>query len=229
MKRILLIATILFWLPFTILAQNNSTHFLGIPVDGPKSEMIEKIKDKGFTYYVAEDYFTGYYYGYPVYLFVQAERGVVNRIIVYDIPQRSEKDIKKRFNAICHGFEKNNRYASLNEKSVKIPKKENLHHEITVHKKKYIALYNQIRTTKEDSLAIQKALLEADTIIPINKKLQITSLSERRRRIHVKALRRVTALCDGEHKRVVWFTISEKFNKYAMILVYDNLNNFPGC
>lgn len=229
MKNLLLIAAILFWLPLTICAQNKTTHFLGIPVDGPKDEMIEKLKNKGFTYYIAEDYFTGYYYGYPVYLFVQAEHGVVNRVIVYDIPQRSEKEIKKRFNAICDKFGKSNRYVSLIDHSVKIPKDEDILHEMTVNKKRYRGIYNQIRTTKEDSLAIHTALVEADTIIPLNKKFRITSLSERRRRIHVKALRHAVGQYGGEHKRVVWFTVSEKFKKYAMILVYDNLNNFPGC
>jgi hypothetical protein len=36
-------------LPIALYAQKDVTQFLGIPVDGNKSEMIQKLKDKGFT------------------------------------------------------------------------------------------------------------------------------------------------------------------------------------
>ena len=39
----------LFIISVTLFAQKDVTQFLGIPVDGYKAEMIEKLKSKGFT------------------------------------------------------------------------------------------------------------------------------------------------------------------------------------
>ena len=48
MKKILIV-TLSLLLSTVIFAQNNVTQFLGIPVDGSKSAMIEKLKAKGFS------------------------------------------------------------------------------------------------------------------------------------------------------------------------------------
>lgn len=224
-----MIAVMLCMLPLSLLAESKAIRFLGIPVDGPKSEMIEKIKAKGFTYHITEDYFTGYYYGYPVYVFVQLENRVVNRIIVYDIPQCNQKEIKKRFNELCTKFDRDKRYRSLSDSIVKIRQNEDILKEMRLHQKQYRGLYAQGRTTRADSLAIQEALRKTDSPVSIETKYKTESLRESRRRIHVKAMKRVTPICDGVNKSVVWFAISEKFKKFGMILVYDNLNNFSGC
>ena len=49
MKRLILLVVLCFHV-FVLLAQQDVTTFLGIPVDGTKSEMIEKLKEKGFVY-----------------------------------------------------------------------------------------------------------------------------------------------------------------------------------
>ena len=44
-------------------AQHNVTKFLGIPVDGTKTSMIQKLKNKGFTYDVKRDRMLGEFNG----------------------------------------------------------------------------------------------------------------------------------------------------------------------
>ena len=48
MKKILSVLMLLL-LSISIYAQQNVTKFLGIPVDGSKTAMIQKLKEKGFT------------------------------------------------------------------------------------------------------------------------------------------------------------------------------------
>ena len=55
MKRILLIAVVLV-ISISLFAQKDVTKFLGIPIDGFKPEMIQKLKEKGFN--VSEDIYT---------------------------------------------------------------------------------------------------------------------------------------------------------------------------
>ena len=59
MKKVL-ISFVLCCISIVSMAQTDVTKFLGIPVDGDKSEMKEKLKSKGFTQspYV-EDVLTG--------------------------------------------------------------------------------------------------------------------------------------------------------------------------
>ena len=47
MKHILTIGLAIM-LSLTALAQSNVTQFLGIPIDGTKSAMIQKLKNKGY-------------------------------------------------------------------------------------------------------------------------------------------------------------------------------------
>ena len=50
MKKILSVMMLLL-LSISIYAQQNVTKFLGVPVDGSKAAMIQKLKEKGFTQY----------------------------------------------------------------------------------------------------------------------------------------------------------------------------------
>ena len=49
-------------------AQNEVTQFLGIPVDGSKSEMIQKLKAKGFRYDSELDCLKGEFNGRDSYI-----------------------------------------------------------------------------------------------------------------------------------------------------------------
>ncbi|MBF1393317.1 MAG: hypothetical protein HXN28_12415, partial [Prevotella histicola] len=58
MKKILSVLMLLL-LSISIYAQQNVTKFLGIPVDGSKAAMIQKLKAKGFTYNTITDRLEG--------------------------------------------------------------------------------------------------------------------------------------------------------------------------
>ena len=62
MKKILLSLTLLM-LSVAMYAQNEVTKFLGIPIDGTKADMIQKIKAKGFSYNAQEDCLEGTFNG----------------------------------------------------------------------------------------------------------------------------------------------------------------------
>lgn len=82
MKKILLLLIAL--LPLKAIAQRDVTKFLGIPVDGPKNVMIQKLKAKGFTYNQSKDILIGQFNDYDVELSVVTNNNKVSRIVVAD-------------------------------------------------------------------------------------------------------------------------------------------------
>ena len=58
--------------------------FLGIPVDGTKSAMIQKLKAKGYTYNATLDILEGEFNGQPVFISVVTENNKVYRICLLD-------------------------------------------------------------------------------------------------------------------------------------------------
>lgn len=67
MKKILSVLLLLL-LSISIYAQQNVTKFLGIPVDGSKAAMIQKLKEKGFTYNTLTGDLEGTFNGEKVYV-----------------------------------------------------------------------------------------------------------------------------------------------------------------
>ena len=106
MKKILSIALLLM-LFITLQAQENVTKFLGIPVDGTKSAMIQKIKSKGFQYNYSRDCLEGEFNGTQVRIFVVTNNNKVWRIAITDAVQLDEINIRIRFNTLCKQFENN--------------------------------------------------------------------------------------------------------------------------
>ena len=92
----------------TVVAQEQEkdvTKFLGIPIDGYKSEMIQKLKDKGFVYSNYDDTLSGEFNGSSVTLSVVTNNNKVYRVAVFDTNSYSEGDIKIRFNNLCNQFD----------------------------------------------------------------------------------------------------------------------------
>lgn len=142
--------TFLLFLLFTmttniIYAQKDVTKFLGIPVDGSKSEMKTKLQGKGFTYNAQYDAFDGEFNGRNVHVFIATNNNKVWRIMVADAQSCSETDIKIRFNKLCGQFYKNSRYIPVNggEKDYTIDAKEDISYEQLVHNKRYEAIFYQ--------------------------------------------------------------------------------------
>ncbi len=129
---------------FTILfsaglyAQEGVIKFLGIPVDGTKQEMIQKLKSKGFTYNQRLDVLEGEFNGEQVSIQVQTQNNKVWRIAIVDNTSRSEGQIKIRFNRLVAQFENNSKYTPA-EESQTIDENEDIGYEIYVHDKQYIA------------------------------------------------------------------------------------------
>lgn len=130
--------------------QKDVTKFLGIPVDGTKTEMIQKLKAKGFTYDVKTGYLKGEFNGSDVILNIITVNGKVWRVAVTtpDVTRPfsgyDETLVKINFNRLCQQFERNPKYVSLlGTESQEIGDEEDISYEISVKSKQYEAGYLQ--------------------------------------------------------------------------------------
>lgn len=121
-------------------AQEGVIKFLGIPVDGTKQEMIQKLKSKGFTYDQREDDLQGEFNGEEVLIQVQTQNNKVWRLAIADKRFRSERQIKIRFNKLVGQFENNSKYTPYKE-SQTIDENEDISYEISVNDKQYQAVF----------------------------------------------------------------------------------------
>ena len=145
MRKILML---LFTLMFvcTMQAQNDITTFLGIPIDGFKTEMRKKLLAKGFTLIQGQDVLQGEFNGTNVNVFIVTNNNKVYRIMVCDATPQDEANIKIRFNKLISQFENNQRYISNGEYS--LSESEDISYEMLVHKKTYEAIFFQKPTTE---------------------------------------------------------------------------------
>ena len=198
-------------------AQKEVTKFLGIPVDGFKSEMINKLKAKGFQYDKQYDWFTGEFNGHDVRLAIATNNNKVWRIMIQDAHYTDEANIKIRFNKLCRQFENNKKYVSstlMPDQS--ISDDEDISYEMMVHKKRYDAAFYQVPTSL-DSLEIAEVrnrLLEKYTEEELAKPEE-----EQSREVKIDTVQYVL---DKYSKRNVWFMIDEKYGEYRIIMYYDN-------
>ncbi len=142
MKKILSVLMLLL-LSISIYAQQNVTKFLGIPVDGSKTAMIQKLKAKGFTYNTTTGFLEGVFNGEKVYILIQTNKNKVWRIVVWDKTRRDEGQIKIRYNKLFQQFEDNSKY-TISETSHKLSDSENLSYGISVNNKQYAAVFYQL-------------------------------------------------------------------------------------
>ena len=141
MKKILSVAFLLM-LSVALYAQKEVTKFLGIPVDGSKSSMIQKLKNKGFVYDPSADYLKGEFNGQQVDVFIATNNNKVYRIMVCDKNTYDEGQIKIRYNTLCRQFANNQKYVPISAEE--LSDREDISYEMTVHKKKYQATYVQL-------------------------------------------------------------------------------------
>ena len=142
MKKVLTVAMLLM-LSVAMYAQNDVTKFLGIPVDGSKADMIQKLKAKGFTYDSENDCLLGEFNDHNVWISIVTTKNKVWRIVVLDAVSRDEGDIKIEFNKLCSQFKNNKKYIPLSD-DFTIPDDENIFHEMLVNNKRYEADYCQV-------------------------------------------------------------------------------------
>lgn len=134
----------------SINAQQDVTKFLGIPVDGSKSKMIQKLKAKGFkpSSYDKET-LTGQFNGSEVELSLVCNNDKVCRIVVYDTTYLGERDIQIRFNTLCQQFKNKTNYIGLGDYT--IPDNEDISYEMLVHNKRYEAIFFQIGESTDET------------------------------------------------------------------------------
>lgn len=139
----------------SVFAQKEVTKFMGIPVDGSPTEMIKKLKAKGFK---TDEVFmravkrglidldepeglTGRFNGERVQVNLGVEQNKVWRIYLSDKNSRDETQIKIRFNTLVRQFENNDKYVYFYEQT--IADDEDISYQMTVNKKQYEAVFAQ--------------------------------------------------------------------------------------
>ncbi len=219
MKRLLTLS-MLFICVTALFAQNDVTKFLGIPVDGSKSEMIQKLKAKGFRYDSELDCLKGEFNGRDSYISVVTNNDKVYRIMVRDVSGLNETNIRIRFNTLCRQFENNKKYQSVSSESYIIPEDENISYEMSVNKKRYQASYVQFPEGGIDSTTIAQ---EAQTFIYSKySQEQLSSFTEEQGQELMAELLQLQYMADKLDKKSVWFMIAEQFGEYYILLYYDN-------
>lgn len=141
MKKILSLAFLLM-LSLSIFAQRQVTKFLGIPVDGSRTAMIQKLKDKGFTYNSYSDRLEGQFNGTDVLIDVQTNKNKVWRIVVAYKNSFNKEQIKTEYNSLINQFANNPRYKVLNVEG--LTDKDDIYHEVSINKKQYQADFGQL-------------------------------------------------------------------------------------
>ena len=221
MKRIFLFY-IMAIMAISMSAQNDVTTFLGIPVDGLKSEMKQKLVSKGFVpkKVGTNEFLEGEFNGTDVRVFIVTNNNKVYRIMLCDVNTRDEADIKNRFNKLVSQFENNKRYTSLDKYT--LSDEENILYEMTVNKKNYEALFYQVpNKEKVDTLALQKKV--RNELLSKYTEAELKNPSE-----EITKEIKNTAIKIGMEMmfmKPVWFRICESYGEYYITMFYDNEYN----
>lgn len=222
----LLTVVMLFVFSTVLYAQKDVTKFLGIPVDGTKTAMIQKLKAKGFQYNSSGDYLTGEFNGRDVRISVVTNNNKVYRIMVVDDNNSDETSIKIRFNTLCRQFENNKKYEPMTDKEQTIPDDEDLSYEMAVHNKRYEAVFYQISPL--DTVAIynesKQSLLDKYTQEQLDNPTEEISAAIQLNYLNNKLdieLQNIFAMTNN----YVWFMIGEYAGKYYIVMFYDNEYN----
>ena len=197
------------------------TKFLGIPIDGYKPAMIEKLKAKGFTPAIAgKDVLEGEFNGVDVHVHIATNNNKVWRIMLADQNTCGETDIKIRFNRLCRQFENNPKYIPRTKpnKEQTIPDDEHLSYEMAVNNKGYAAFYSQVpdSVTKEQALGYLTGPIE-DMTGPIGE------LSPEKVVEHYSNLQKCAMAF--ENKTVGFMIHEESAGKYRICMFYENRYN----
>lgn len=205
----------------SVSAQKDVTKFLGIPVDGTKAEMIQKLKAKGFTSTSYDrDVLEGVFNGSNVNVHIVTNGNKVWRIMVTDAISQDETNIRIRFNKLCQQFESNSKYMSLNNDQ-SISEDEDIAYNILVHKKRYEAAYYQ-QPEAMDTTAMQNDL--ANLLLSKYSQEQLENPTSA---IQADIIKITTDYAfDKISKKSVWFMISKDiYRKYSICMYYDNIYN----
>lgn len=223
MKKALSLMLLLL-LAASVFAEKDVTRFLGIPVDGSKAEMLQKIKAKGFhSSSVDKDILEGEFNGYNVNIHVVTNGNRVYRVMVCDATPVDERSIQIRFNRLCEQFENNPKYINLGND--RIPDDEDIQYEILVNKKRYEAAYFQLPDTATYNETVMEKCLPK--LLEKYSPEQFQNPTEDMINDLIKASKEIAedVVKDISAKKLVWFTISNHLGKYYITMFYDNEYN----
>lgn len=235
-KRIIC-SVICLLLSTNIFAQKDVTKFLGIPVDGTKSEMRQKLIKKGFKYDAKKDYLTGKFNGRNVHLYIGTNNNKVYRIMVTDADYINEAQIKIRYNNLVNQFLNNDKYLPV---SIDTIDDIDISYEMLIHKKQISASFAQlsgdfakIYKISQDMQQNSNATIDSTEIeqlmINMFKKHgytaeQVSNLSKEELDSLLKEISKKEVLTSIVYNSV-WFTIHDFYGEYCIAIYYDNKYN----
>lgn len=222
MKRVLLSVLTLFLMSVVVYGQQEVTTFLGIPVDGSKSEMIQKLKEKGFMSDPEDpERLIGEFNGKDVYLSVATNKNKVWRIMVLEAHPMNEADVRIRFNNLCQQFLNNGKYSPMLYSNCEIPDDEDISYEMKIHNKRYEAAFYQRSVLWNDSVALSKAVQPI-----LLEKFTAEQLANPTEEIRVEmGVTKAMYISKLQDKKVVWMTIANMSENYYIVMYYDNKYN----
>ncbi|MCI6460155.1 MAG: hypothetical protein SO131_06245 [Prevotella sp.] len=214
----------LFCIAISAFSQKDVTKFLGIPIDGTRAAMKQKLIKKGFTPKIVggNEILEGEFNGSNVHIYIVTNKDKVYRIMVTDPINRNEAEIKSRFNNLVRQFDNNKRYTSYIDYS--IADDVDISYEMAVNKKVFDAYFAQdFNYSQKDSA----------TIISKSYEILKTKYSEEYIESHKEDLKKefinigMELLFDLTYKKYVWFKIVERYGEYFINIYYDNKYNEP--
>lgn len=212
-----------------IFAQKDVTKFLGIPVDGSKSEFRQKLIKKGFKYDRANDMLTGRFNGQDVNVYIGTNNDKVYRVYIADKNYTDEAGIKIRFNKLVNQFLNNDKYIG---EDYSLAEDVDISYEMMAHKKRFDASFYQV---SEDFVNLKKFDQSRDIAV-LNQLIgryyteeEIESWSELElpeEEVYASKFdSMLTMIANSITKKSVWFMISEYYGKYYISMYYDNVYN----
>lgn len=222
MKRIILSIFITLF-AVVLFAQKDVTTFLGIPVDGTKMEMTNKLINKGYVLCnkgTKQEHLEGEFNGRNVNIYIATNNNKVYRVMVSDAQTTDEANIKIQYNNLVNQFEKNKRYSCFDKFT--IPEDEKIYHEIAINKKTYDAQFFQNPIPeKVDTLSIVNEINERLTSKYTEEQLQNPTEEMKKDFEDIK----YKVALDLIYKKSVWFRIYQDYGDFYISIYYDNEYN----
>lgn len=234
MKRLFTLVA-LCMLSVATFAQKDVTKFLGIPVDGTKTQMIQKLKAKGFVYNQSKDLLKGEFNGEQVEISVQTQGNKVWRLAISDVKGRDEGQIKIRYNKLINQFKNNENYMEISENEV-LSEDEDIQYKMIVDNKQYQTAFYQVPNIDSTQYLQEFQTKYAAEINRINEykakfseeelanpqgelKENIEKISDWMMEVMQSE---ITAISSKVAKKLVWFTIGNMYGKYYITMFYEN-------
>lgn len=220
MRKILL-STIFTLFTTIMFAQLGSTKFLGIPIDGTKTEMINKLKAKGYVWNPKTELLEGEFNGRNVKISIQTNNNKVYRLGIIYASGLNTTDVKIYYNNLSQQFQKNERYRKITESNniFYIPDYENIAYNISIENKRYQAVFLQVSNSSSDLTVDDKELKKYLRKNNVSEE-EINNLSESEKNILTREY-----INDKLSNNIVWFMIDESYGEYSIFLFYENKNN----